>query len=85
MSDVHYEGERYLAATLDLYVFEMAGHAGSKQQILIRARLLLQIRFVLFFVSFCFFGFLWKLFGLWKRIVDLTKLLKSIYFQNRIF
>ena len=59
MSDVHYEGERYLAATLDLYVFEMAGHAGSKQQILIRARLLLQIRFVLFFLVF--FGTFWPL------------------------
>ena len=64
MSDVHYEGERYLAATLDLYVFEMAGHAGSKQQILIRARLLLQIRFVLFFrfvFFFFFFGTFWPL------------------------
>ena len=85
MSDVHYEGERYLAATLDLYVFEMAGHAGSKQQILIRARLLLQIRFVLFFVLFFFFWFSLEPYGLWKRIVYLTKLLKSIYFQIRIF
>ena len=38
-----------------------------------------------FVFRFFFFVFLWKLFGLWKWIVDLTKLLKSIYFQIRIF